>query len=110
MIGALSVLLEETGHQVSAASTVADAIAAAERDRPDVMLLDVTLAREDGLTVLGELARRGTQPHVTVALTGHDDQRVRERCLAAGCREVLIKPISAMELPGRIREWLGTSR
>jgi CheY-like chemotaxis protein len=105
VIGALRVLLEETGHRVSAASTVREAVDAVGADRPDVILLDITLHREDGLDVLAELGRTGDLPPVTVAVTGHDDPVVRERCLAAGCREVLVKPISARELPTKIREW-----
>jgi len=106
VVGALRILLEETGHRVSAAATVSDAVAAARREHPDVILLDITLNREDGLSVLTELARTGDFPRVVVAVTGHDDHALKERCLAAGCREVMLKPISAMELPARIRQWL----
>jgi CheY-like chemotaxis protein len=106
VIGALRVLLEETGHRVSAASTVADAVAAARADPPDVILLDITLNREDGLGVLFALARTDELPRVAVAVTGHDEQAVRERCLNAGCRTVLVKPISAMQLPVLIKAWL----
>lgn len=109
VIGALRLLLEETGHRVSAASTVHEAVAAARASRPDVILLDITLAKEDGLAVLTELARTGDLPRVAVAVTGHDDPHVRERCLAAGCRELLTKPIDSAELPGRIRTWLAES-
>lgn len=106
VIGALRVLLEETGHRVSAATCVTDALAAVHDDPPDVMLLDLTLDREDGLAVLVELARSGTEFPVTVAVTGHDDPDVRRRCLDAGCRAVLVKPIAPMKLPGQIRGWL----
>jgi CheY-like chemotaxis protein len=106
VIGALRVLLEETGHRVSAASTVADAVATARADPPDVILLDITLDREDGLGVLSALARTDALPRVAVAVTGHDEPAVRERCLNAGCRTVLVKPISAMQLPVLIKAWL----
>jgi CheY-like chemotaxis protein len=43
---------------------------------------------------------------MTVAVTGDDAPGVRERCLQAGCRDVLIKPISPLELPRRIQQWL----
>lgn len=107
VIGALRLLLEETGHRVSAATTVRDAVTAARAGRPDVVLLDITLQRESGFDVLADLARTNDLPPVTVALTGHDEPEMRERCVAAGCRDVLVKPIAAMELPGKIRGWLG---
>ncbi|MGH7624955.1 MAG: response regulator [Gemmatimonadaceae bacterium] len=103
---ALRLLLEVTGHRVSVAANVRDAVTTARTTHPDVMLLDVTLQQEDGLDVLRELERTGDAPRVSVALTGHDAAEVRERCLAAGCREVLLKPVSTAELTARIDAWL----
>ena len=102
-------LLEETGHRVSAATSVTDAVAAARADAPDVILLDITLDREDGLGVLSALAETGQLPRVAVAVTGHDEPAVREQCLNAGCRAVLVKPISATQLPALIKVWLSES-
>ena len=107
VVGALRLLLEETGHRVSAASTVPDAIDAVRREHPDLVLLDLTLGNEYGLAVLDALARTDERPPVTIALTGHDEPEVRERCLAAGCRDVLIKPIAPLALPRQIAGWLG---
>lgn len=106
VIGALRLLLEETGHRVSAASTVADAISLARAEHPDIMLLDLTLGRDDGLAVLDALSRTGELPPVAVAVTGHDDDAIRARCLSAGCRAMLVKPIQVGELAARIAGWL----
>src|SRR6185312_12095463 len=59
--------------------------------------------------VLDELAKTGELPRVAVAVTGHDEPAVRERCLNAGCRAVLVKPISATQLPALIKVWLAES-
>ena len=109
VVDALRLLLEETGHRVSAAFNVRQAVDTARAEHPDVILLDLTLGREDGLDVLGELTRTGSMPPVTVALTGHDLPDTRTRCLEAGCLDVLTKPISALELPALIRAWLADS-
>ncbi len=109
VVDALRLLLEETGHEVSAAFTVRQAVELAQTTHPHVILLDLTLGRENGLDVLEALARTGAMPRVALALTGHDDPRTRERCLAAGCHDVLTKPIRALELPGLIRSWLAAS-
>lgn len=106
VVGALRLLLEESGYSVTSAATVREAIDAAERDAPDVMLLDLTLRNESGLDVLASLAAAHRAPRVTIALTGHDEPAVREQCLRAGCRDVLIKPIQPMELPTQIATWL----
>jgi CheY-like chemotaxis protein len=79
-------------------------------EHPDVILLDLTLGREDGLDVLGELSRTDNLPPVAVAVTGHDNPETRERCIEAGCLDVLTKPISALQLPSLIRGWLAGRR
>ena len=96
--GALAVLFEETGHRVSVAGRVADAVAGCTADAPDLMLLDVSLGDEEGLAVLETLRAAGLTPPRTVAMTGHDDAATRDRCLAAGCAAVLVKPVPTREL------------
>lgn len=110
VVDALRLLLEETGHRVSAAFNVRQAVDVARAEHPDIILLDLTLGREDGLDVLGELSRTDNLPPVAVALTGHDNPETRERCIEAGCLDVLTKPISALQLPSMIRGWLAGRR
>jgi len=102
---ALGILLVETGHRVATAGSVREAVETARAERPDVMLLDLTLPDGDGLTVLRTLAAEGIAPRATVALTGHDDVVTTARCLEAGCRAVLGKPVPAMTLLRGLREW-----
>ncbi len=103
--GALSILFESAGHRLSAAATIAEAIAIGERDPAALVLLDLTLPDGDGLTVIGPM--RATGSRTFVALTGRDDPETRTRCLGAGCAEVLIKPVPARELLARASEWVG---
>ena len=107
VIGALRLLLEETGHRVSDASTIADAARVLRDDPPHVVLLDLTLGGEDGLSLMTAINARGGQRPIVVALTGHDDPATLERCSSAGCRTVLVKPIKPMKLKSQIAEWLG---
>lgn len=102
---AFRLLFEESGYRVSVSETVAAAKAAlGTDDTVDVMLLDLTLPDGNGLSVLTELhAEGGTPPRTTIALTGHDDDLTRERCLAAGCQTVLMKPISPRTLLAAVR-------
>lgn len=107
VIGALRLLLEETGHRVSDASTVADAARVLLDDPPDVVLLDLTLGNEDGLSLMSFIDVGRVPLPIVVALTGHDDVATVERCTAAGCRAVLVKPIAPLMLKGQIAKWLG---
>ncbi|MDF1502140.1 response regulator [Roseisolibacter sp. H3M3-2] len=102
---ALGILLVETGHRVVTAGSVREAIDAARAERPDVLLLDLTLPDGDGLEVLRALTADGAAPRATVALTGHDDALTEARCLAAGCRAVMSKPVPAAALLRGLREW-----
>jgi CheY-like chemotaxis protein len=104
--GPLRILFEETGRRVSLATSVAEAVESCANERPDLMLLDVTLPDGDGLEVLAQLAGSPSAPTVTVALTGHDDEQTVLRCRAAGCHDVLLKPVPVRELLRRAGEWL----
>lgn len=104
--GPLRILFEETGRRVTVADSVVSAVRACESERPDLMLLDVTLPDGDGLSVLELLRDSPGLPGVTVALTGHDDSLTVQRCRAAGCREVLLKPVPVRDLLRRAAGWL----
>lgn len=95
---ALRTLLESGGYEVDVAGTADDAVKAGISLPPDVVLLDLTLPDADGLTVLAQLHSRDVNPVLKLAMTGHDDAATRERCMTAGCDEVLIKPVPAREL------------
>ena len=105
---AMRLLFEETGHRVSTTASIADTVDVAASDPVDLLLLDLGLSDGDGLGVLSELAGRDALPRVTVALTGRDEPEIIERCLAAGCRETMLKPVPVGELLRKSREWLET--
>lgn len=102
---AMRILLEAVTHRVSTAGSIAEALAIATSDPPELVLLDLTLPDGDGLALVPILHDAGAG--VIVALTGHDDVGTRERCLAAGCTDVMVKPVPVRELVRRVAEWIG---
>lgn len=104
--GALRVLFEATGHRVAVAGTVAEATATIEASHPDLVLLDLTLPDGDGFGVLRRLGEQTGKKPVVVALTGHDDPAIAERCTALGCTDVLVKPVSPRKLLADTGKWL----
>jgi DNA-binding response OmpR family regulator len=90
-------LLQATGHRVSVAASVAETLRVARTERPDLVILDLTLPDGDGLSVIPELLVEENPP-IFVALTGHDTREVATRCIGAGCASVLVKPITSKEL------------
>ena len=83
---------------MSVAGTAAEAIDAGIQSPPDVLLLDLTLPDADGLWVIQELFSREIRPAVKLAMTGYDDAGTRQRCISAGCDDVLVKPVPVREL------------
>lgn len=92
---------------MTTADSVSAATTAAMADIPDVLLLDLSLPDGDGLAVVEHLRVAGRLPRTYVALTGHDDESLAARCRAAGCRDVLVKPVPVRVLLEKVQEWLG---
>ena len=68
-------LLAEMGHDVCAtARTELEAIAAAERHAPDLMIVDVVLHVGDGVTAMDAILRRTAMPHIF--MTGGSRQSI----------------------------------
>jgi DNA-binding response OmpR family regulator len=103
---AFSVLFGAAGYDVEIAATVADAIKQGSAGEVDVMLLDLSLPDGNGLEVLDGLRALGRLPRATIAMTGRDEQRIRESCLNAGCVDVLLKPLPVGELLRHIERHL----
>jgi len=105
--GAFRILLEESGYRVSDAATREEALSIAAREPVDLMLLDLTLPDGDGLEALSAMKSNGTQPGATLVMTGDAGADTRERCLAAGCSDVLVKPVSILELRRVLERHIG---
>jgi DNA-binding response OmpR family regulator len=101
---AMRILFENAGRRVSIAASVAEALGVGRSDPADLVLLDLTLPDGSGLDLVQPLLAAGCK--TIVALTGHDDPDTRARCLAAGCVDVLVKPVPARELVARSAAWL----
>lgn len=75
---------------VGEAQNGSEALALAERERPDIILLDLDLGGENGLDLLPNLVALESKPRVLV-LTGGRDSRVHEQAVAKGAMGVLLK-------------------
>jgi len=92
-----------TGHysDVVEAGTVAEAIAAINRVRPAVVLLDLGLPDGDGLSVLHAIPAEQRPPIIVLSARGQEGDKVA--ALDAGADDYLTKPFGASELLARIR-------
>jgi PAS domain S-box-containing protein len=95
----LALLLQMAGHETSRAHDGPGALAAAEKERPEVILLDIGLPTLNGY----EVGRRiRAQPWgasvVLIALTGWGQEEDRRRSHEAGFDGHLVKPVEYAEL------------
>jgi DNA-binding response OmpR family regulator len=104
---AFALLLGETGYTVHSARTVADAKKLGMEQSIDLILLDLTLPDGSGLEVISALRETGNAPRATLAMTGHTDPELRQKCLDAGCADVLVKPVHIRDLLRQIERLLG---
>lgn len=92
-------VLERADFQVVAATSAEEAKKQLQEITPDLILMDVDLPGQDGLSLTRELrtmAQTATVP--IVALTAHAMHGDRERALAAGCDGYVSKPFKARHL------------
>ncbi len=96
--------LEKEGHRVQQAFDGRQALAAADRARPDLVILDWMLPGLDGLAVCRELRRKHLMP--ILMLTARGDVADRVTGLQVGADDYLGKPFSIVELSARVASLL----
>jgi two-component system, sensor histidine kinase and response regulator len=94
-------LLIRRGHRVTLANTGLAALAALEKDRFDIVLMDVQMPEMDGLEATARIreGERLTGEHMRIiAMTAHAMKGDRERYLESGMDAYLPKPIAQQDL------------
>ena len=93
--------LSRVGFDVCTAADGAAALKLAEVAPPDIALVDMNMPMGGPDLVTGLKAMYGRDIWVAV-LSGEDPDEIRAVCLRAGADDVLVKPISPMELRRRL--------
>jgi two-component system OmpR family response regulator len=109
IVDLLSTSLRFAGFAVATALTGGDAVKAAERHRPDLVLLDVMLPDVDGFVVLRRL-RAGHDRLPVLFLTARDAKDDKVTGLTLGGDDYVTKPFSLEEVVARIRAVLRRTR
>jgi signal transduction histidine kinase/DNA-binding response OmpR family regulator len=93
-------MLSRAGYRADVAGNGLEAIQALQRQRYDVVFMDVEMPEMNGFEASRRIRDRwpdGERPRI-IAMTAHSMQGAREDCLAAGMDDYLSKPIRADEL------------
>lgn len=100
----LSRTLAGAGYQVTAVADGVEALQAARRDVPDLVVSDVMMPRLDGLGLVARLrADTRTAAVPVVLLSARAGQEASIEGLQAGADDYLVKPFAAAELLARVR-------
>jgi two-component system, OmpR family, KDP operon response regulator KdpE len=101
LLRALRVNLTARGYQVTTAGTGADGLAAASRNPPDVVIVDLGLPDMDGVVVVEGL--RGWSSVPIIILSARHTEHSKIDALDAGADDYVTKPFGMGELLARLR-------
>jgi CheY-like chemotaxis protein len=105
----LSRRLERRGFEVVMAVNGAEGIAMAESERPDLILMDMSLPVVDGWEASRRLKAAAATANIPIiALTAHAMSSDRQQALDAGCNDYDTKPIEFQRLLSKIEAMLKT--
>jgi CheY-like chemotaxis protein len=101
-------LLEMSGYAVIEATNGEEAVQLAESERPQLILMDLSLPVIDGLAATRAIRKLdGFKETPIVAVSAHDTSDFQSEALAAGCNSYITKPIDFSELEALIARLLG---
>ncbi len=98
---AMSFHIQQPGWEVIGAEDGAQALEMVERERPDVVLLDIGLPEMNGFEVLKAIRLFSDVP--VIMLTVRDDEVSKVQGLELGADDYVTKPFSHLELLARVR-------
>jgi len=103
----LKTILEMENFFVLEAVDGAEAFQLALNERPDIILMDLTLPVVDGATATRNIRKEETIGKTPIIfLSGRAEPSGRQAAQEAGCDDYLIKPINIDDVLSLIRRWL----
>lgn len=101
-------LLEMAGYKVVEATNGEEAVTLAQSERPQLILMDLSLPVIDGLAATRAIRKlNGFAKIPIIAVSAHDTSDFKADALAAGCDSYITKPIDFSQLELLIARLLG---
>jgi len=94
--------LVDRGYEVLVAHDGAEALSRAERDSPDLIVLDMVMPKRSGLSVLDRLHRNKGRTTPIILVSGNNDERHRQYATDRGADAYLAKPFDIDQLVDRV--------
>jgi CheY-like chemotaxis protein len=100
-------LLRALNYAVLEAKDGIEGVEMALKEKPSLILMDLSLPRKDGWEATRELKANDEVSHIPIiALTAHAMLGDKERALETGCDDYVTKPINMMELTRKLKSYL----
>ena len=96
----LSILTEYGFDDIQTAKSVKEAIATAEKNRPELAILDVMLPDGNGFDLMEQLKQKGDYPILFLTARGEDDDKFKG--FGLGADDYIVKPFLPKELLFRV--------
>jgi DNA-binding response OmpR family regulator len=97
ILGAMRAVLERRGYRVLTAGDGNAGLAAAEREGPDLVIVDMMMPKKSGFLVLEKLKARGGGPPV-IMITANEGSRHKAYAEALGAADYIRKPFAMDKL------------
>ena len=117
VVKALSMKLTASGYDVLTAEDGSSAVAVARKERPDLIVLDISFPPDvghgggvpwDGFLIMGWLRRLEEAKNIPIIIiTGGDAAKYQKKALDSGAVDFFQKPVDNEELLAAIRKALG---
>jgi two-component system chemotaxis response regulator CheY len=102
----LSTLLQEAGHTVIEAENGAQAVERYRQERPDVVLMDITMPVMDGLAAIDAIRSQDPGARIIVC-SSLGQQAMVMRAIRSGARDFVVKPFQPERVLGAVARALG---
>jgi two-component system cell cycle response regulator DivK len=100
-------MLAGTDYEITEAENGEEALTAIEKERPDLILMDIQLPVMDGYTATNQIkADPALRSIPIIAVTSYALASEEKKARAAGCDDYVTKPFSPRQLLGKIRQYL----
>jgi two-component system cell cycle response regulator DivK len=100
-------VLKNKGYEMIEAIDGEDALEKAVSEKPDLILLDISIPKLNGYEVTKRLkSLEEVRDIPVVALTAHAMKGDRAKALEAGCEGYISKPINVRELPAQVKSYM----
>ncbi len=100
-------ILEKNGFETFLAMNGRDGVNAATKQRPDLIIMDLSMPEMDGWTAMRLIK---SDPAISsipmIALTAHALPSDRKRAFDAGCDEYITKPMDLIDLLDTVKSWI----